>query len=393
MEILFNIFHNKNISIMRKITLTLLVSTFLSLVSYSQIKVTFKVYANSVKENESVFITGNHSELGEWIPNKVVLQRTDSSLWTKTFLFDEGEFLEFKFTKGDWNKEALTDDKTVPANYKLTVIEDTTLTFRINYWKDEYKINIPDTITGRYVHIKNFDASEIQDRDIIIWLPPDYDSTNHKRYPVLYMHDGQNVFNPATSTLGFDWRIDEIADSLISLGGIPSLIVVGIYNSGRRFYEYSNTDEGEKYMRFIVNELKPFIDKNFNTLSDRDNTFVGGSSMGGLISFMLGWEYPEIFSRMLCISPAFKIRNVDYVSVVKKYSGQKKPLKVYIDNGGVGLEAELQSGIDEMLKVLSDKGYKLNEDIVWIKDEEAEHNEIAWSKRAPKFLKFLFDKN
>ncbi len=393
MEILFNIFHNKNISIMRKITLTLLVSTFLSLVTYSQIKVTFKVYTNSVKENESVFITGNHSELGEWIPNKVVLQKTDSSLWTKTFLFDEGEFLEFKFTKGDWNKEALTDDKTVPANYKLTVIEDTTLTFRINYWKDEYKINIPDTITGRYVHIKNFDASEIQDRDIIIWLPPDYDSTNHKRYPVLYMHDGQNVFNPATSTLGFDWRIDEIADSLISLGGIPSLIVVGIYNSGRRFYEYSNTDEGEKYMRFIVNELKPFIDKNFNTLSDRDNTFVGGSSMGGLISFMLGWEYPEIFSRMLCISPAFKIRNVDYVSVVKKYSGQKKPLKVYIDNGGVGLEAELQSGIDEMLKVLSDKGYKLNEDIVWIKDEEAEHNEIAWSKRAPKFLKFLFDKN
>ncbi|MFN3871418.1 MAG: alpha/beta hydrolase-fold protein [Ignavibacterium sp.] len=378
---------------MRKITLTLLVSIFLSLVTYSQIKVTVKVYANSVKENESVFITGNHSNLGEWIPNKVVLQRTDSSLWTKTFLFDEGEFLEFKFTKGDWNKEALTDDKTVPKNYKLTVVNDTVLTFRINYWKDEYKINIPDTITGRYVHIKNFDASEIQDRDIIIWLPPDYDSTNHKRYPVLYMHDGQNVFNPATSALGFDWRIDEIADSLISLGGIPSLIVVGIYNSGRRFYEYSNTDEGEKYMRFIVNELKPFIDKNFNTLSDRDNTFVGGSSMGGLISFMLGWEYPEIFSRMLCISPAFKIRTVDYVSVVKKYSGQKKPLKIYIDNGGVGLEAELQSGIDEMLKVLSDKGYKLNEDIVWIKDEDAEHNEIAWSKRAPKFLKFLFDKN
>lgn len=378
---------------MRKITLTLLVSIFLSLGIYSQVKITFKVYANSVKENESVFITGNHSELGEWNPNKIVLQKIDSSLWTKTFLFDEGEFLEFKFTKGDWSKEALTDEKTVPPNYKLTVLNDTILTIRINYWKDEYKINIPDTITGKYVHIKNFDASEIQDRDIIIWLPPDYDSTNHKRYPVLYMHDGQNVFNPATSTLGIDWRIDEIADSLISLGEIPSLIVVGIYNSGRRFYEYSNTNEGEKYMRFIVNELKPFIDKNFNTLSDRDNTFVGGSSMGGLISFMLGWEYPEIFSRMLCISPAFKIRNVDYVSVVKKYSGQKKPLKIYIDNGGVGLEAELQSGIDEMLKVLSDKGYKLNEDIVWIKDEEAEHNEIAWSKRAPKFLKFLFDKN
>ncbi|AFH49594.1 Putative hydrolase [Ignavibacterium album JCM 16511] len=378
---------------MRKITLTILVSISFSLITFAQIKLTINVYADSLKENERLFIAGNHTQLGEWIPNRIFLERIDSVLWTKTFLFNKNEFLEFKFTKGDWCKEALADDKSVPANYKLTVVNDTVLTFRIHYWKDENKINIPDTITGKYTHIKNFDAKEIQDRDVIVWLPPDYDSSDSKRYPVLYMHDGQNVFNPATSTLGFDWRIDEIADSLISIGDVSSFIVVAIYNTGRRFFEYSNTDEGEKYMRFIVNELKPYIDKNFNTLSDRENTFVGGSSMGGLISFMLGWEYPEVFSRMICISPAFKIRDVDYVSVVKNYSGANKSLKIYIDNGGVGLEAELQPGIDEMLKVLNDLGYKLNEDIMWIKDNEAEHNEIAWSKRAPKFIKFLFDKN
>lgn len=378
---------------MRKITLTLLVSICVSILTFAQVKVTINVCANSVQESEKVFIAGNHTQLGEWIPNRIVLEQIDSMLWTKTFLFNKNEFIEFKFTKGDWSKEALTNDKTVPPNHKLTVINDTVLTFKINYWKDEFRINVPDTINGKYVHIKNFDAKEIQDRDVIIWLPPDYDSSDSKRYSVLYMHDGQNVFNPATSTLGFDWRIDEIADSLISLGDVPSFIVVAIYNSGRRFYEYSNTEEGEKYMRFIVSELIPFIDKNFKTLSTRENTFVGGSSMGGLISFMLGWEYPEVFSRMICISPAFKIRDVDYVSVVKNYSSAKKPLKIYIDNGGVGLEAELQAGIDEMLKVLNDLGYKLSEDIMWIKDNEAEHNEIAWSKRAPKFLKFLFDKN
>ncbi len=378
---------------MRKITLTLIVSIISTVMTFTQVKVTVSVYANSVKSNEKVFIAGNHSKFGEWDPGKVSLERIDSVFWTKTFSFEKGEMLEFKFTKGDWNKEALSEYKTVPANYKLTVKDDTLIVFRINFWKDEFKINVPDKITGKYVHIKNFDAKEITDRDIIILLPSDYDSAIDKRYPVLYMHDGQNLFNPATSSLGYDWRIDEITDSLISVSEIPSLIVVGIYNTGKRFYEYSNTDEGEKYMRFIVKELKPYIDNKFRTFTNRENTFVGGSSMGGLISFMLGWQYPEVFSKMICVSPAFKIRNINYVSVVENYFGEKKPLKIYIDNGGVGLEAELQNGIDDMLKVLSDKGYKLNEDVIWIKDYEAEHNEFAWSKRAPVFLKFLFNKN
>lgn len=377
---------------MRKIIFTLLVSTLLQGISFTQIKVKIDVKSNSVKETESIFIAGNLLQLGEWSPNKISLTKVDTFLWSRTFELNKGDFIEFKFTKGDWNSEALTDDKSVPSNHKLTVTNDTSLFFKVNYWKDDYKINIPDTITGKFVHIKNFDANDIQDRDIIVWLPPDYDSTDTKKYPVLYMHDGQNIFNPATSSLGFDWRIDEIADSLIRVNEIPSLIVVGIYNSGRRFYEYSNTDEGNRYMKFLINELKPFIDKTFKTLPDRDNTFVGGSSMGGLISFMLGWEYPEIFSRMICVSPAFKIRNVDYVSAVKRYSGEKKELKIYIDNGGLGLESELQKGIDEMLEVLTAKGFKINKDIIWIKDSNAEHNEIAWSKRAPVFLKFLFDK-
>jgi len=391
-ELSLFIFRNKNIITMRKLTFTFLLTTLLLFQSLAQVRVTINVQAHSVKENEKVFISGNSSQLGEWNPGLIMLDKIDSLSWTKTFTFKKGEFIEFKFTKGDWSKEALNDNKTVPGNHNLNVTSDTTLKFIIKYWKDEFKINIPDSITGKYVHLKNFESKHVQSRDVIIWLPPDYDSSDSKRFPVLYMHDGQNIFNPATSSLGYDWRIDEIADSLISLEEIPSLIVVGIYNSGRRFYEYSNTDEGEKYMKFIVSELKPFIDSNYKTLTDRNNTFVGGSSMGGLISFMLGWEYPEVFSRMICVSPAFKIRNVDYVSVVKKYEGKKKPLKIYIDNGGIGLEAELQSGIDEMLKVLQEKSYKLNEDIFWFKDDKAEHNEIAWSKRVPTFIKFLFDK-
>lgn len=377
---------------MLKLTYTFLLSTLLSFHGLAQVRVTINVQAFAVNKNEKVFISGNSSQLGEWNPGAVMLNKIDSLSWTKTFTFNKGEFIEFKFTKGDWSKEALNDNKTVPANHHLNVTSDTTLNFVIRYWKDEFKVNIPDSITGKHFYIKNFESKYVQSRDVIIWLPPDYDSSDSKRFPVLYMHDGQNIFNPATSSLGYDWRIDEITDSLIFIREIPSLIIIGIYNSGRRFYEYSNTDEGGNYMKFIVTELKPFIDSNYKTLSDRNNTFVGGSSMGGLISFMLGWEYPEVFSRMICVSPAFKIRNVDYLSVVKNYEGNKKPLKIYIDNGGIGLESELQPGIYEMLEVLQEKNYRLNEDIFWFKDENAEHNEIAWSKRAPTFIKFLFDK-
>ncbi len=129
---------------MRKITLTLLVSIFVSILTFAQVKVTINVYANSVKESEKVFIAGNHTQLGEWIPNRIVLEQIDSVLWMKTFLFNKNEFIEFKFTKGDWSKEALTNDKTVPPNHKLTVINDTVLTFKINYWKDEFRISVPD---------------------------------------------------------------------------------------------------------------------------------------------------------------------------------------------------------------------------------------------------------
>ena len=124
------------------------------------------------------------------------------------------------------------------------------------------------------------------------------------------------------------------------------------------------TDTGYAYMKFIVNELKPFIDYTYHTLPDRENTTVGGSSLGGLISFMMLWEYSDIFSKAACLSPAFKIDSIynhDFVSPVKNYSGPKKDIKIYVYNGGVGLEEELQPGIDEMMKRLKKR------DMSWTK--------------------------
>jgi enterochelin esterase-like enzyme len=118
------------------------------------------------------------------------------------------------------------------------------------------------------------------------------------------MHDGQNLFSAHTAGFGAEWRLDEIADSLITAGLIRPLIIVGIFNTGDRNLEYANGNIGPRYRDFVVHKIKPFIDKKYRTLPDQKYTVTGGSSMGGLVAFILLWENPEIFSGAICMSPA-----------------------------------------------------------------------------------------
>ena len=207
------------------------------------------------------------------------------------------------------------------------------------------------------------------------------------------LQDGQNLFDPKTSSFGVDWQADENADSLIRDKIIVPIIIVGIYNTSDRSLEYTPTQKGIAYMKFVVNKLKPFIDKTFRTLPGRDFTSVGGSSYGGTISFMLVWYYSKIFSKAACFSPAFKTNRFDLTTVVKNYHGIKKDIELYIDIGGIGLEKKLQPGIDEMISSLKKKRYKLNEDYFWFKDSTARHFEADWAKRFWQPLEIFFNYN
>jgi len=204
------------------------------------------------------------------------------------------------------------------------------------------------------------------------------------------MHDGQNLFDPATSSFGVDWQADETADSLIKANEIEPLIIVGIYNTSDRSYDYIPGPKGYAYMDFIVNALKPFIDKQYRTLPDRGNTAVAGSSLGGLISFMLSWEYPNVFSKAGCLSPAFIFNSINYVAMIETDTTPNPDVLFYIDNGGVGLDEKLQPGIDKMIETLENKGFERDKDFIWIKDENARHFESAWAKRLPFMLKLFF---
>ena len=171
---------------------------------------------------------------------------------------------------------------------------------------------------------------------------------------------------------------------------MEEIIIVGIYNTPDRRSEYSENDTGYAYMHFIIDSLKPFIDEYYRTLPDREHTAVGGSSMGGLISFVLAWEYSNLFSKAICMSPAFKYKRFDFVDNVNSYKGRKKKIRIYADNGGDEIDSLIQPGFDEMLLALKKQGFYVNEDLYWFKDEDARHNESAWANRIWRPLIFMF---
>jgi len=372
--------------------LVLLVLIMVFNIHAQTVNVLIRVISPALDDTSRVFISGNIEEFGNWNPGIVQLDNMGYKIWSKKFRLPKGIRVEYKFTKGSWSTEALGNDSSVPQNSVLITNSDTTVVVTIMNWRDKFNFTVKGQITGKVEYHKNFVINGLKPRDIFVWLPPGYESETDKHYPVLYMHDGQNLVDPRTSNTFIDWQIDETTDSLIRIDEIEPIIIVGINNTDNRGTEYSKTPLGELYMKLIVEEIKPFIDKNYRTLPDRLNTAVGGSSMGGLISFILAWDYPEIFSKAACFSPAFRFRDFNYVDEVRNYSGKKKNLMFYIDNGGVGLEAVLQPGIDEMVEVLKNKEYYEGKDFFLFVDKEAEHNEAAWAKRMWRPLKQFFVK-
>lgn len=356
----------------------------------TEVSITFEVFTKDLNADEAVYITGNDNLLGNWQPEAVSLDEVVKSKWVKNFSFPRGKKLEFKFTRGSWIKEALNDDGSIPSNYSFIVWSDTTISLKINLWADQVERKIEGQITGFVEYHRNFSGSGIKARDIVVWLPPEYSSESDRRYPVLYMHDGQNIVDPSTSSFQVDWQIDEAADSLIKQKLIEPLIIVGIYNTPQRNNEYSENDTGYAYMNFIVDSLKPFIDRNYRTKPDRQNTANGGGSLGGLISFILAWQYSEIFSKAFCFSPAFKIDRYNFVDNVLSYSGKKKEINLFICNGDDELDTRLQTGVDEMLNALTKKGYKERTDFYYVKAKSSQHGERDWSKNIPRALIYLF---
>lgn len=376
-----------------KIFLSFIFILFISAASYCQeeiVNIQFIVTASNLDVNDTVYISGNDIKLGAWQPNIVPLERQNDSVWSIEREFPKGMTIEYKFTRGSWSTEAVLNNGAIPGNHILKSNVNAVASHNIEAWRDEVKPVVRGQITGTVEYFNNLTYKNLLPRNVIVWLPPNYGNTD-EHYSVLYMHDGQNVIDPSTSTFGIDWQIDETADSLIRKNEINAMIIVGINNTDHRRSEYSNNDTGTTYMKFVVEKLKPMIDSIYRTKPEREYTATCGSSMGGLISFMLLWEYNDVFSKAISMSPAYKVGQFDYVTSVSK-DKKRRDVKLYIYNGGIGLEEILQPGINEMISVLRNKGYNEGENFVFYRDKEAEHNEAAWAKWLPAALLYIFGK-
>ncbi len=353
--------------------------------------INFRVLPQAMPDTAKVYIVGNHARLGNWQPDAIALTQQSDGSWSGAFLFKPNEKLEYKFTRGSWDNEAVSAEGDVPGNSFLEVKNDTTIVVAIANWKD-LRHKVEGQITGTVKYHRNMRGEGIRPRDVIVWLPPSYEATR-KRYPVLYMHDGQNIFDPRTAFMGVDWQVDEVADSLMRAGSMQEIIIVGVSNSSDRREDYSYTDKGRAYMKFLAATLKPFIDANYRTRPEREHTATMGSSMGGLISFLLVWHHPETFSQAGCLSPAFIAPyDEEAVRAVEHYAGADKKIRLYMDNGGVALDSVLQSGCDAMLRALEQKGFTRGKNLEWFHDKNAEHNERAWARRVWRPLVFMFGK-
>jgi predicted alpha/beta superfamily hydrolase len=232
-------------------------------------------------------------------------------------------------------------------------------------------------------------------RDLVIYLPPDYDSCA-ERYPVLYAHDGQNLFDPRTAFAGNPWNLHEALDALICDGQIEPVIIVGIYNAGeKRISEYTPKRDRRgrggragTYGKFLTEEVKPFIDRHYRTRADRENTATGGSSLGGLVSLHLGLANPTIFGKLLVMSPSVWWADRAIIQQVRKIR-VKPETRIWLDIGTQEGGSSLQD-VRQLAAELVDKGWRFGHDLILHEDEGAGHNEEAWGKRVRDALRFLF---
>jgi predicted alpha/beta superfamily hydrolase len=241
-------------------------------------------------------------------------------------------------------------------------------------------------------------------RFLRVWLPPgyDHDENSGRRYPVLYLNDGQNLFEPSTSFTGVEWGVDETADRLIRERVIPPMIIVGIDNAGReRFREYMPHRslqpmmlrvQGQRYPNFLIKEVMSFIARNYRVASGPENTGLGGSSLGALISLYTAAVHPGVIGRLLLESPSLWASNRQMIRESREI--QRWPERIFLATGTAeaGREDRDRSMVDdvrELAAIFGRAGLGPNRFRLFV-DEGATHHESAWARRFPDALTFLF---
>ncbi len=343
-----------------------------------------------------IFLTGNFNG---WVTSDARFKMTKVKDGRYQYTFQEvpdvDEPFEYKYVKGGWEAEELGTDGRPPVNRRMEIPKGKVADVVPN-WKQHQNWYNPTFYPVIQVVAKRFNAPQLGSRRrISVLLPWNY-TQSERRYPVLYLQDGQNLFEDDApfGTWGVDRQLAALAGR-----GLGDFIVVAIDHGGQqRIREYSPYDSqrwggglGRDYARFLVETLKPHIDNNFRTLSDRSNTGIGGSSMGGLISIYAGFLFPDTFSKFMIFSPSLWISPRIYLEPV--HFSTLQTTKIYLYTGakeGAGTLANSKRFIETMGK----RGYPADKLQLRLEtDPQGHHNEERWGQEFPKAIEWLFEKS
>ena len=343
-------------------------------------------------QNASVYIAG---DFNGWNPKdeRFRLQKLQDGRWAINLTFPYGTVINFKFTRGSWESvEVGPSGEEIPSRHfifrKGGVYE-----LRVYNWHDHVE-RVAHTISGNVKVFKMFSSQLNRTVRVWVYLPPDYGKNEKKRYPVLYMLDGQNLFDNATAFAG-EWGVDETLEYLYNKTGF-SIIVVGIDNGGERRIdeyapwvnaEYGRGDLGNATLDFIVENLKPYIDALYRT--EREETGIMGSSLGGLMAIYAGFRHPDIFKYVGAMSSAFWF-NPEIYDFVRNAPGG--PEKIYIYWGaseGSNPEKIAEDNL-KIVEILKEKGYVEGQNLKVVVEEKGEHNELYWGKHFGEAVTWLF---
>lgn len=354
-----------------------------------------------IPDGVTIFLAGSLTSMGPWKPDGLQLVRAkESNEWKGTLNAKKGDVLQYKCTQGTWGTvEKSAQGKDIP-NRVLRIVENTTVEITVEGWSKSAVQR--STVTG------DIDVLEIQDdsiaatRRVQVWRPPAY-TTSEDRYPVLYLMDGQNVFDSAAAAFGVEWQADESADSLIEKNEIHPILIVAVDNSKERMREYTRHKEGlpMDHLEWLIQMVKPEVDRRYRTLPDPANTTLGGSSLGGLFALEAFSTKAEIFGNAVCMSPSLAwdderlLRSIEKEVLENRQQGRTPRRKLWLDFGTTespdpGQSASHVERLMRLSRAIESNSSVESIDLKTYLDEGAAHNEKAWATRFPDALRFIY---
>jgi predicted alpha/beta superfamily hydrolase len=372
---------------MTKFYLTLLL---FSTIAFSQVTIKITAFPTTTKADDILYFAGIANDWNPLDPNSK-FEKTDS--YYQIVIPENTGSMEYKITRGGWDNVETSASGADITNrtFSFSGIPQT-IEISVENWNGAS----PSTASSNVIILdENFSVPQLNStRKVWLYLPPDYD-TSSKQYPVLYMHDAQNLFDVKTSFSG-EWGIDETLNDLHSKGDYGA-IVVGIDNGGAsRLDDYSPWNnpqygggKGDDYIEFLKNTLKPYIDANYRTLTDAKYTVLIGSSMGGLISTYGALKYPTTFGKVGALSPAYWFAYNDLKLFIDTNTADISSLKLY-HLAGLNESETMVSNAKEIGNLLKSNGLKSSEyDQKY--DSDGAHSGWYWNREFGEVYKWLFN--